>query len=217
VDKAETDRDLAFAVNGRGVANLADAAGDARIVHVSTDSVFAGDGDRFYTEEAAPAPLSVYGESKLEGERLLVGRRPDALILRTAWLYGPHGGNFVATMLRLGRERDEVSVVVDECGSPTYTRDLAQAIIRGTHAGIEGLYHCTNRGCCSRHELATAAFELAGIEIPVSEIRSADWPRAARVPAYSPLDCTKLERALGWAMPEWRAALADYVRRVAGS
>ncbi len=213
VDKAEENRDLAFAVNGDGVGNLCDAAGGAKIVHVSTDFVFAGDEERFYVEEDVAAPLGVYGESKLAGERVLFEKRPDALCLRTAWLYGPHGGNFVATMLRLGRERDELSVVTDEVGSPTHTYDLAEAIVLAAPRGLAGLYHCTNAGKCSRYELAAAALEIAGIECKLNGITSDQWERAAKVPKHSPLDCSKLEAALGRPPRPWRDALEHYVGR----
>ncbi len=217
VDKAEDERDLAFAVNADGVGNLCDAAGDAAIAHVSTDFVFAGDEERFYVEDDTPRPVNAYGESKLAGERLLFQKRPDALCLRTAWLYGPHGRNFVDTMLRLGREREELRVVTDEVGSPTHTYDLAEAIILAAQRGLSGLYHCANAGACSRYELAQAALELAGVECALQPITSDQWPRRAKPPKHSPLDCSKLAAALGRPMRPWRDALAHYVRRVANA
>lgn len=214
VDKAEAERDLAFAVNAEGVGNLCDAAAAAKLVHISTDFVFGQDAKQFYTEDDEPAPLSVYGESKLAGERALFDRRSNALCLRTAWLYGPYGKNFVATMLRLARERDHLDVVVDECGSPTHTYDLAEAVILAASAGLNGLYHCTNQGRCSRYELAQAALELAGIHTPVNKTTSDCWKRAAKVPRESALDCSKLTRALGRPMRPWREALEHHVKRV---
>ena len=213
VDKAEAERDLAFAVNADGVGHLCNAAGQAKLVHISTDFVFGQDAKQFYTEDDEPAPMSVYGESKLAGERILFDKRPDAICLRTAWLYGPHGKNFVATILRLAKERDHLDVVVDECGSPTHTYDLSQAAILSAKAGLSGLYHCTNAGRCSRYDFAQAALELAGIDIPLNKITSDAWERAARVPRESALDCSKLARALGGPMRPWREALEHYVQR----
>ena len=211
VDKAEEERDLAFAVNADGVGNLCDAAGQAKIVHISTDFVFGQDTKESYTEDDEPSTACVYGESKLAGERILFEKRPDALCLRTAWLYGPYGKNFVATILRLGRERDRLDVVTDERGSPTHTYDLAEVVILSAKAGLNGLYHCTNEGRCSRYEFAEAALELAGIDTQLGA--TTDYPRLAKVPKASVLDCTKLARALGRPNRPWRDALRHYVTR----
>jgi len=211
VDKAEEERELAFAVNADGVGTLCDGAGEARIIHISTDFVFGQDTEEAYTEDDEPSTACVYGESKLAGERILFEKRPDALCLRTAWLYGPYGKNFVATIVRLGRERDSLDVVTDERGSPTHTYDLAEVVLLSSKSGLTGLYHCTNAGSCSRYEFAEAALELASVEVQLGA--TTDYPRQAKVPKASVLDCTKLALALGRPNRPWQDALRHYISR----
>lgn len=213
VDGCETDIETAMQVNGEGVAHLAIAtrAIDARLVHISTDYVFDGRKGEPYVEDDAPHPLNVYGESKLAGEMNAVFN-PRHLIVRTQWLYGVHGRNFVETMLRLAGEQDELTVVDDQTGSPTWTVDLAQAILallKGEHTGI---YHAANSGYCTWNEFARAVFEEAGIDRVVKGMTTEQLNRPARRPLYSTLDCSRLEHDSGFCFQPWRAALKEYLK-----
>lgn len=214
VDGCETNRDLAFRVNGTAVGNLVRAAKarNALLVHVSTDFIFDGEKAGPYVEEDPPAPLSVYGESKLEGERQVQSVGADFLIVRTAWLYGANGKNFVDTVVRLGRERDELGMVYDQIGSPTHTRDLAEALCVLVEHGCRGLFHAVNAGSCSRLEWTREILRLAGLETRLRAITSAEFPRPARVPANSALSTGKLFRETGHAMRPWQEALRDHMR-----
>jgi dTDP-4-dehydrorhamnose reductase len=219
VDRAEEQEDLALAVNGAGAGNVAAACAvvGARIVHVSTDYVFDGarsDG-RPYVESDATAPQGAYGRTKLAGERAVAAHNPDHAIARTAWLFGRGGPNFVDTMLRLGRERDEVQVVCDQVGSPTWTGHLAPVLVglcdpaRGT-----GLFHTAGDGRCSWHALCVAAFGRAGLSTPVRETTSAAFVRPAPRPAWSVL---ATERAPDPPLPAWEQGLAGHLEEVLGS
>jgi len=227
VDKAESDQAAAQALNAGLPGALAAhaAAHDLPLIHVSTDYVFDGTGTRPYREDDPIAPLGVYGASKAEGERLVRHAGARHLILRTAWVWSEDGHNFVKTMLRLGREREEVRVVADQRGSPTYAGDLAAAIATLTAnaltapAGLAwGTYHLTNRGETTWHGFAAAIFAeaaAAGLKTPrLTAITTADYPTPARRPAYSVLDTTAAERRLGVAMPDWRISLATAFPKV---
>jgi len=217
VERAEDDAETAYRVNEHGPRLLALAARDAgvRFVHVSTDFVFDGMKDGAYTEQDAPAPLSVYGASKLAGELAVAGAMPDALIVRTAWVFGPAGANFPTKVLELASRLPALTVVTDEHGSPTYTPDLAAGIVDLIDAGASGLYHLVGSGSCSRYELAHEILRLAGIDIPVEPVTSDAFPTKAARPANSVLDCSKAA-ALGVVMPEWRDALARFIAAVRG-
>ena len=219
VDGCESNVELAMQVNGEGVAHLALVAReiDATLVQVSTDYVFDGGKGRPYLEDDAPGPLSIYGESKLAGE-MNAAFAPRHLIVRTQWLYGVHGKNFVETMLRLATEKDELSVVDDQIGSPTWTGDLAQAIRALLDAGCTGTYHAANSGFCSWNEFALAIFEETGTKIAVKPMTTAELNRPARRPLYSTLDCGKLVRDTGFCPQPWREALKGYlnIRNQAG-
>jgi dTDP-4-dehydrorhamnose reductase len=214
VDGCETDVETAMQVNGEGVAHLAMACREigARLVHVSTDYVFDGSKGSPYVEDDAPCPLGIYGESKLAGE-LNAAFTPDHLIVRTQWLYGLHGKNFVETMLRLAGEKDQLAVVDDQIGSPTWTVDLAQAIISLLKTDHRGIYHAANSGFCSWNEFAQAIFEESGIQIPVKGMTTEELNRPARRPLYSTLDCGKLMRDSGFLPQPWREALKTYLKR----
>ena len=212
VDSCETNLETAMQVNGEGVAHLAMASREigARLVHVSTDYVFDGGKGSPYVEDDATCPLGVYGESKLAGE-LNAAFNPDHLIVRTQWLYGLHGKNFVETMLRLAGEKDELSVVDDQIGSPTWTVDLGHAILALLKSGHRGTYHAANAGFCSWNEFAKAIFQEAGLSVKVNGMTTDELNRPARRPLYSTLDCSKLERDAGFRPQAWRSALKTYL------
>ena len=213
VDGCETNVETAMQVNGEGVAHLAMATREigARLVHVSTDYVFDGGKGRPYVEDDAPCPLGVYGESKLAGE-LNAGFNPDHLIVRTQWLFGLHGKNFVETMLRLAVEKDELSVVDDQIGSPTWTVDLSHAVLALLKTDHRGIYHAANSGFCSWNGFAQAIFEEAGLSVRVHGMTTDELNRAARRPLYSTLDCSKLEQDTGFRPQPWRSALKMYLQ-----
>jgi dTDP-4-dehydrorhamnose reductase len=213
VDGCESNRELAMAVNGEGVAHLALAAREigAKLVHVSTDYVFDGKGTTPLLEDNPTNPLSVYGESKLAGElnaRLLA----DHLIVRTQWLYGIHGKNFVETMLRLGEEREELGVVDDQIGSPTWTCDLSLAIKALIDKGCRGTYHAVNAGYCSWNAFARAIFEETGLHVTVKPLDSTQLGRPAPRPLFSVLDCSKLAADTGFRPEPWQDALRNYLK-----
>ena len=212
VDGCETNRDLAFAVNGDGVGHLARVSADigAKLVQISTDYVFDGGKGSPYREDDPTGPLSVYGQSKLLGEQN-ARLNPDHLIIRTQWLYGLHGKNFVETMLRLAAERTELSVVDDQIGSPTWTVDLARAIRSLIEAGARGTYHAANSGYCSWNEFARAIFAETGMKIAVKPMSTTELNRPAPRPLYSTLDCGKLVRDTGFIPQGWCEALKTYL------
>ena len=212
VDGAEAHPDRAFAVNALGSRHVAlgAAKSGARLIAVSTDYVYDGTKDGPYREDDPVAPLGVYGASKLEGEREILKAKPDAVILRTAWLYG-EGKNFVETVLRLARERDELRIVDDQHGSPTAAADLATVIAALLQTPCAGIYHAVNAGTCSWYEFAREILRLAGIDRRVVPIRSSELVRPAKRPANSVLDCGKLA-ALGITLRPWQDALGAYLR-----
>ncbi|MFZ5874882.1 MAG: dTDP-4-dehydrorhamnose reductase [Nitrospirota bacterium] len=212
VDGAETHPARAYAVNADGSRLVAQAAAQAgaRLIAISTDYVYDGAKTAPYREDDPTAPLGVYGASKLAGERDTLAVKPDAVILRTAWLYG-EGKNFVRTILRLAAERDELRIVSDQVGSPTWAEDLARAIRALLDVRAAGVYHAVNSGSCSWHEFAVTILKLSGLERRVVPISTAELGRPAKRPARSVLDCAKLA-GLGIRMRPWRDALADYLR-----
>ena len=215
VERAEDEPDRAYLVNEHGAALLAREAREAglRFVHVSTDFVFDGRKDGAYAEADEPNPLSVYGVTKLAGERTVAAENPDALIVRTAWVFGPGGVNFPTKILQAARSRPSLSVVTDEVGSPTYTIDLAAGIVGLEAAGATGLFHLAGSGSCSRFELAEETLRLAGIGTPLEPVTSDAFPTKAARPRNSVLDCAKAA-GFGVAMPEWHDALARFIREV---
>jgi dTDP-4-dehydrorhamnose reductase len=219
VDRAESEAELAFAINGGAVANLARAAAEtgARLVQVSTDFVFDGRSSSPYLTDAAPNPLSSYGHSKLAGE---AAAGEGAVIVRTAWVYAAQGANFVHTMLRLMRERDELRVVADQIGSPTWATGLAQTIWHLTAADKGGIWHHTDSGVASWYDFAVAIMEealalgLLNRPISVMPIRTAKYPAPARRPAFSVLDCGATTALFGVAAPHWRVNLRHMLKEV---
>ena len=196
VDGAEAAEADATRINGDGAGNVAAAAaaGGALVVHVSSDYVFPGDATEPYAEDAPVGPRSAYGRSKLAGERAVARAAPGThAIVRTAWLFGPHGRNFVDTMLRIAGERDEVTVVDDQVGCPTYSGHLASALVDVAERGLTGILHVAGAGRCSWHELAVEAFARAGVDCTVRRGRTADLARPAPRPAFSVLASTRAE------------------------
>lgn len=213
VDDCETDEQSAMRINGTAVGYLASAcnAVDARLVQISTDYVFAGDGDRPYREGDRVAPISAYGRTKLRGEELAVDAHRH-LVVRTAWLYGHSGHNFVETIRgRIEGGIERLRVVGDQRGSPTFCDDLAEAILDLMDASAHGIFHAVNSGETTWHGFAVAIADILGRKIEIEKVTSDEFPRPAARPGYSVLDITKLTRALGRPMPPWRDALARYL------
>ena len=211
VDDAETERDLAMAVNATGAGNVARAAAavGARIVHVSTDYVFNGDHDEPWVESDPVDPQSVYGLSKLRGEELVADATPRHAIARTAWLFGVGGPNFVDTMLRLAEDRDEVSVVTDQVGCPTWTGHLADALIElAERPDDDGLHHLAAQGSCSWNELAIEVFDQAGVACRVLPTTSDAFKRPAPRPAYSVLGTERADPIL---LPPWQEGVREHL------
>jgi dTDP-4-dehydrorhamnose reductase len=214
VDLAESEPDEAFRVNAYGTRNVAAAAEQigAKLVYVSTDYVFNGQGSEPYDEFFPTDPLGVYGKSKLAGEQFVRELHSKFFIVRTSWVYGKHGHNFVQTMLKLAGEKDSISVVADQIGSPSYTVDIADCIGDLVATSQYGTYHVSNSGSCSWYEFAKAIFEEAGIDMVVQSITTDQFPRPAKRPAYSVMDHMAL-RVNGFPeMRHWRAALSEFLQ-----
>ncbi|MDE6451069.1 MAG: dTDP-4-dehydrorhamnose reductase, partial [Odoribacter sp.] len=195
------------------VANLADVAAkeNCLLIHISTDYVFDGTGEVPYTEKDKTCPMSVYGRTKLDGERLVRKSGCCYIIIRTSWLYSAYGHNFVKTILRLADERQEISVVSDQFGSPTYAGDLAKAIVavmdNENRADYEGIYHFSNEGACSWYDFAKEIVRIGKKECKIIPVSTAEYPTKTRRPAYSVLDNTKIKRTFDMEIPEWKEAL----------
>ncbi len=221
VDRAEDEPELAQRINADAVGELAQACAthDAKLIHYSTDYVFGGAGDRPWREDDATAPLGVYGRSKLAGEEAVRASGCRHLLLRTAWVYGARGSNFLRTMLRVGRDRDDLAVVADQIGSPTPARQIAvaTALAHARRPEASGTWHLVADGQCSWHEFATAIFAravAAGLleRAPhVRAIASADYPTKARRPAYSRLDTSRFADDFRLQLPDWREGLAQVI------
>lgn len=213
VDKAEEEADLARRINADASENLARiaAARALPLVMVSTDFVFDGTKGEPYAPDDPPAPLGVYGRTKLEGELRARAAHPQVRIVRTQWLYGPRGNHFPGTMLRLAQERDELKVVADQIGSPTSTLELAPALWDVLAKGESGLYHGACEGRASWYDLAVATLELAGSATRILPCTTEEFPRPAPRPAFSVLDCSRLTALRGRPFKPWRSALADFL------
>lgn len=216
VERAEDEPDVAYRVNETGARLLAEAAREAGLgfVHVSTDFVFDGEKRGAYVENDEPNPLSVYGASKLAGERAVAAAYPEAITVRTAWVFGPGGINFPTKILQFAASSQTLRVVTDEVGSPTYTVDLARGILGLVDAGARGLFHLAGSGSCNRFELAENVLALAALERQLLPVTSAEFPTKAQRPRNSVLDCSKAAD-LGVTMPAWGDALARFVAEVA--
>lgn len=223
VDKAEDDTELCEKINATAVKNLGIAAAEAGagIIHVSTDYVFDGTSCRPYTEDMPTKPCSVYGKTKLKGEKNLLKVCPNAIIIRTAWLYSPFGNNFVKTMIKLGSERESLNVIFDQVGTPTYAEDLADAILKAMDQTIDtdhdkgGVYHFSNEGVCSWYDFTLKIHELAGIKTcKVNPIETKDYPTKAARPHYSVLNKTKIKQAFNITIPHWEASLKNCIKEL---
>ena len=214
VDKAETEKELAYTVNAKSVEIMSAYAASKNIplITFSTDYVFTGTATEPYTTNTTIAPLNFYGSTKADGESLAIAVNPNAIIIRTSWVFSSHGNNFVKTMMRLMKERDSLNVVADQKGRPTYAKDLALAtmkMIEAIDAGknIKGIYHFANQGETTWFEFAKKIQATAGLTCDVNPIQTADFPTPAKRPAYSVLDTSKIEKDLGIQIPNWETAL----------
>ena len=212
VDGCESNRDLAFAVNCEGAVNVAQAAREAgsRLMFLSSDYVFDGSKGSPYEISDARNPTSVYGESKARAEERLLEIMPEVCIARTSWLFGHGGKCFPATILKLASTRPEISVVNDQRGSPTFTRDLASALVQLCRVSVRGIVHVTNSGNCTWYDFATEIVRASGMRTKVKPVTTAEFPRPARRPAYSVLSPDSLH-AYNIHMPEWQDALRRYL------
>jgi dTDP-4-dehydrorhamnose reductase len=227
VDRAEDEPELAFAINAAGAGAVAEAAAQAgaAVIHISTDYVFAGEGEGEYAETDTPDPKSVYGRSKLEGEKAVASANPRHVILRTAWVYSPFGRNFVKTMLALAAERDSLRIVADQWGNPTAAADIAEGVLRIAGTAVSeglgspyGTFHLAGQGSINWAGFARRIFAesaaLGGPSAEVEDIATADYPTKARRPHNSRLSCEKLARAYGWRPPPWQDSCRAVVARL---
>ncbi|MCA1760155.1 MAG: dTDP-4-dehydrorhamnose reductase [Bacteroidales bacterium] len=223
VDKAETDSETAIKVNSLAPKLLAKQAkkSGARLIHISTDYVFDGESFTPYSEEADVNPKSVYGESKLLGEKNCIEENPESVVIRTSWLYSFFGNNFVKTMLRLGVERGQLKVVFDQVGTPTYAADLANSILsiiqiseKQPDRFVPGIYHYSNEGVASWYDFAKAIFEISEVSCTVNPVLSDQFPTSAKRPNYSILDKSKIKNTFGITIPYWRDSLKICVERL---
>lgn len=224
VDKAEEERALATLINETAARNLAKAAAASGcgFIHISTDFVFGGSQTGLLPEDAETRPVNFYGESKLMGEQAVMEAHPEAVIYRTSWLYSSFGGNFVKTMLRLGKERDSLGVVADQVGTPTYARDLAEVALAAV-AQLEGdeaakikgeLFHYSNEGTASWYDFAHAIFEYGGIEVNLRPIRTEEYPTPADRPRLSVMDKSKIKDRMQITIPHWRESLQACLQKI---
>ncbi len=215
VDKAEDEVELCRKVNRDGPANIAKVCEelDIPMMYFSTDYVFNGLGEKPWMEYEEREPLNVYGQTKYEGE-LEVERLKKHFIIRISWVFGVNGHNFIKTMLRLGKERGEVSVVNDQVGSPTYTYDLAKLCVDMIQTDKYGTYHATNQGYCSWYEFACEIFKQAGIDVKVNPVTSSEFPAKAKRPANSRMNQTELDRNGFDRLPTWQDALERYLKEI---
>lgn len=219
VDKAEQEPAICAKVNTDAVKNIAEVAADygVKVIQISTDYVFDGTAHMPYRESDKVNPISTYGTTKRKGEMVLLSMSPDAVIIRTAWLYSPYGNNFVKTMLRLGAERSELGVVCDQIGTPTYAHDLAEAIyaILTARQWVPGIYHFSDEGACSWYDFTKAIHRIAGITgCNVKPIMTDDYPTAAARPPYSVLDKTRIKKTYGITIPHWEESLQNCIKQI---
>lgn len=216
VDGCESNQDLAFKINAKGPRNLALVCEEigAKLVQVSTDYVFSGKGYTPLTEYDIPAPYSVYGKTKLKGEEYVREFSSKYFIVRTAWLYGYVGKNFVYTMMRLGEEKEELTVVNDQKGNPTHANDLAHHILKLIETEEYGVYHCTGKGECTWYDFASLIMELSGRNCKVTPVTSDQYKTPAKRPEYSSLDNMMLRCTVGDEMRYWKEALKSFMNNV---
>ena len=219
VDKAESETELADQINHLAVANFARLSKDnnIKLIHISTDYVFDGKNHVPYQETDKPNPQSVYGQTKLDGELAIQKIKPaNTIIIRTSWVYSNYGNNFVKTMLRLGREREELSIIVDQVGTPTYAKDLAKAILEilpQLEKKEVAIYNFSNLGVCSWYDFAKAIFESSGIKVNVAPIETSQYPTAAKRPLYSVMNKRKITEKFNITIPYWKDSLGECLKQ----
>lgn len=213
VDAAEENKELCMKVNAGGTENIAKVCKeiDAKMIYISTDYVFDGEGVRPWKPEDGRAPLNVYGQSKYEGELAVEKYLEKYFIVRIAWVFGVNGNNFIKTMLKLGEAKDEISVVNDQIGSPTYTYDLARLLVDMVESDKYGKYHATNEGLCTWYEFACEIFKQAGVEVKVEPVTSDMFPSKAKRPHNSRMEKSKLDEKGFVRLPDWKDALSRYL------
>lgn len=213
VDKAESEAELVDIINHQAVATMAKWTKDnnKKLIHISTDYVFQGNSSTPLKEDEPTDPINIYGLTKQKGEQAIAESEADAIIIRTAWVYSSYGANFVKTMIRLMTERDEISVIADQIGSPTYAKDLAQAILIIAHGDqwTKGIYHFSNEGEISWYDFAVAIRELQALDCKINPIPTEQYPTPARRPKYSLLDKTKIKNTFGVNVPAWKQSLSE--------
>lgn len=216
VDKAESEKDLCMAVNFKGTENIAIECSkkNAKMLYVSTDYVFGGKGETPFETESEKAPLNVYGESKHLGEKAVKKHCDKHFIIRTSWVFGEKNTNFIATMLRLSETRNEVNVVCDQIGSPTYSKHLAKLVCDVAQSEKYGTYHGTNEGFCSWSDLAEKAFEIAGKNVKVNPVTTKEYPTPAARPKNSRLSKISLDDGGFERLPEWENAVEEYLDNI---
>ncbi|WP_443936902.1 dTDP-4-dehydrorhamnose reductase [Pedobacter sp. MW01-1-1] len=218
VDKAEDEVDLAKAVNETGAAYLAEACqlNDAKLIHISTDFVFEGNEVKLLTESDIAVPINVYGVTKLDGEKAVEQILKEHFIIRTSWLYSEYANNFVKTMLKLGADRDELNIIADQVGTPTYAIDLANTIFDVIESGSDayGVYHYSNEGVTSWFDFAKAIFDISNTTVNVHPIPTSAYPTKATRPPFSVMDKTKIKQAFNLSIPYWRDSLIACIQQL---
>ena len=218
VDKAEDDIEKARAINKTGVENIAALCKQygSTLIHTSTDFVFKGDKPVPLTEDDIAEPINVYGLTKLEGEKAVIESLEKYYTLRTSWLYSEYGNNFVKTMLKLGAERDELKIVADQVGTPTYAMDMAACILQiiFSKTTAYGTYHYSNEGVASWYDFAKAIFDISGTKVKTLPIKTSEYPTRAVRPAYSVMDKTKMKQAFNIEIPYWRDSLITCISKI---
>lgn len=226
VDRAESEKELAFQINGEAVGVLAAVckAHNTRFVHISTDYVFNGEATYPYTENFPTDPINVYGASKLEGEKQAMQLDPGSIIIRTSWVYSSHGKNFVKTMMRLMGEKNAVNVINDQLGSPTYAADVAELILKiisdtqlSSSNWRPGIYNFSNEGIITWYDFAMAIKEITDGSCDIKPISTSEYPTPAKRPAYSVLDKTKIQRSFNVPLKDWRKSLQTCIEKIQGN
>jgi len=218
VDKAEDDAEMALKVNKTGVENLSRLCVEynSTFIHISTDFVFKGDEPTPRTETDATKPVSVYGQTKLDGEQVIEEMLLQYFIIRTGWLYSEYGNNFVKTMLKLGSERNELKIIADQAGTPTYAIDLAACIMQiiTSKSTAYGVYHYSNEGITSWYDFAKAIFDISGTQVKTIPVKTSEYVTKAMRPAYSVMDKSKIKQQFGMEIPYWRDSLITCIGRL---
>ena len=223
VDKAETNQNSANLINVIGVKNLVSLSQkySSKLIHISTDYVFDGTNHKPYVETDVTNPVSVYGKTKLDAEKIIINSSINAIIIRTSWLYSSYGNNFVKTMIKLGSERNELNVIFDQIGTPTYAFDLGKTILdiiaqstENKNKFSQGIYHFSNQGVCSWYDFAIEIMKLANINCKINPIESKNYPTPAKRPFYSVLNKSKIQNTFNISIPYWKDSLRQCVKKI---